>query len=86
MITSPDARQKHTHIPLAWGAVGLASAAAALMALGISGFGGGGAGAVLSLVAFVAAVGAKVKHEQWALLWLPLLLFPALLVSSPFWV
>ena len=71
---------------MAWGAVGLASAAAFLVALGIGGFGGGGAGAVLSLAAFVTAVVAKVRHERWALLWLPLLLLPVLLVSSPFWV
>jgi hypothetical protein len=48
--------------------------------------GGGGAGAVLSLAAFVTAVVAKARHERWALLWLPLLLLPALLVASPFWV
>ena len=33
-----------------------------------------------SLVAFAMAVVARVKHEQWALLWLPLSLFPGLLV------
>lgn len=86
MTTSAGKEQQHTHTPLAWGAVGLAFAAAALVALGISGLGGGGAGAVLSLVAFAAAVVARVKHERWALLWLPLLLFPALLASAPFWV
>ena len=32
-----------------------------------------------SLVAFVLAVMARVKHERWRLLWLPLLLFPAIL-------
>lgn len=32
-----------------------------------------------SLVAFVLAVVAKVKHERWRLLWLPLTLFPAIL-------
>jgi hypothetical protein len=37
-------------------------------------------GLVASLAAFALALAAKIKHEQWALLWLPLLLFPALLV------
>lgn len=86
MTGNRESRQKPAHTPLAWGAVGLASAAVVLVALGIGGLGGGGAGAVLSLAAFFTAVVAKVKHERWALLWLPLLLFPALLVSSPFWV
>ena len=36
-------------------------------------------GLVASLAAFALALAAKIKHEQWALLWLPLLLFPALL-------
>jgi hypothetical protein len=36
-------------------------------------------GAVASLAAFALALAAKIKHEQWALLWLPLLLFPVLL-------
>ena len=77
--------EAHAH-PVGLGAVGLAFAVAVLVALGISGLGGGGAGALLSLAAFVAAVVAKVKHERWALLWLPLMLLPVLLVSSPFWV
>jgi hypothetical protein len=37
-------------------------------------------GLLASLVAFGMAVVARVKHEQWALLWLPLSLFPGLLV------
>lgn len=41
---------------------------------------------MLALAAFVTAIVAKVKHERWALLWLPLLLFPLLLASAPFWV
>jgi hypothetical protein len=36
-------------------------------------------GLVASLAAFALALAAKIKHERWALLWLPLLLFPALL-------
>jgi len=64
----------------------LAAAAAVLVALAVGGLGGGGFGALLSVAAFVMAAAAKVKHERWAPLWLPLLLFPALLVSSPFWV
>lgn len=86
MTANPLSRQNLGHTPLAWGAVGLACAAAVLVALGVGGLGGGGAGAVLSLAAFVTAVVAKVRHERWALLWLPLLLLPVLLVSLPFWV
>ena len=37
-------------------------------------------GLLASLVAFGMAVVARVKHEQWALVWLPLCLFPGLLV------
>ena len=84
MTASPESRQNPGHTRLAWWAVARASAAAALVALAIPGLGGGGAGAVLSLAAFVTAVVAKVKHERWALLWLPLLLFPVLLASAPF--
>jgi hypothetical protein len=36
-------------------------------------------GLFASLAAFALALAAKIKHEQWALLWLPFLLFPALL-------
>lgn len=36
-------------------------------------------GSAASLAAFALAVVAKVRHEQWRLLWLPLSLFPALL-------
>lgn len=86
MTTGAGVRHVDRHTPLGWAAVGLAAAAAVLVALGVGGLGGGGAGAVLSLVAFVAALVAKARHERWALLWLPLLLFPALLVSVPFWV
>ena len=35
-------------------------------------------GLLLSLVAFALAVVAKLEHERWALLWLPLSVFPAL--------
>jgi hypothetical protein len=42
-----------------------------------------------SLAAFVLAIIAKVRHERWALLWLPLCLFPALLLflvlGEAFW-
>jgi hypothetical protein len=86
MTASSEAPTNLGHTPLAWAAVGLASASAVLVLLGIVGLGGGGAGAVLSLAAFVTAVVAKARHERWALLWLPLLLLPALLVASPFWV
>jgi hypothetical protein len=37
-------------------------------------------GLVVSLVAFALAIVAKVKHERWRLPWLPLSVFPALLV------
>ena len=36
-------------------------------------------GLAASLVAFVLAVMAKVKHERWGPLWLPLALFPGIL-------
>jgi hypothetical protein len=36
-------------------------------------------GLLASLAAFALAVVAKVKHERWALLWLPLSVLPALL-------
>ena len=36
-------------------------------------------GLVGSLAAFLAAIFAKVSHERWALHWLPLCVFPALL-------
>jgi hypothetical protein len=36
-------------------------------------------GLVALFAAFALALRAKIKQEQWALLWLPLLLFPALL-------
>lgn len=36
-------------------------------------------GLVVSIVAFALAIVAKVKHERWRLLWLPLSVFPALL-------
>ena len=86
MTAGPRSRQEPKHTPVARAAVGLALAAVVLVGLGVSGLGGAGAGAVLSLAAFVAAVVAKVRHERWPLLWVPLLLFPVLLVSSPFWV
>jgi LPXTG-motif cell wall-anchored protein len=35
-------------------------------------------GLLASLVAFVLAIVARVKHESWTLLWLPLSLFPTL--------
>lgn len=37
-------------------------------------------GLLVSLAAFVLAIPARVKHEQWAWLWLPLFVFPALLI------
>jgi hypothetical protein len=36
-------------------------------------------GLLTALAAFVMAIVAKVKHERWALLWLPLSVFPTLL-------
>jgi uncharacterized membrane protein len=35
-------------------------------------------GLVASLAAFALALTAKIQHEQWPMLWLPLVLFPAL--------
>ena len=46
-------------------------------------------GCLASAIAFVLAVTAKVKHERWALLWLPLSVFPSLLafvvLGEAFW-
>ena len=46
-------------------------------------------GLLASFAAFALAVVAKVKHERWALLWLPLSVFPALLafllLGEAFW-
>lgn len=83
---SPVSGQKHAHSPLSWGAVGSACAAMLLMALGAAGLGGAGAGMVLSIAAFVMAIVATARHERWVMLWVPLAFFPALVVSSPFWV
>ena len=47
------------------------------------------AGLLASLGGFALAVAAKVKHERWALLWLPLSVFPAavafLMLGEAFW-
>lgn len=46
-------------------------------------------GVPASLAAFVLAVLAKVQHERWALLWLPLAVFPSLVafvvLGEAFW-
>ena len=42
-------------------------------------------GVLVSMAAFVTAVVAKVRQERWASLWLPLLLGPALIVSTMMW-
>ena len=41
-------------------------------------------GLAASLAAFALALTAKIKREQWPMLWLPLLLFPALLAFLVF--
>ncbi|MGH3331009.1 MAG: hypothetical protein ACRDPJ_06825 [Nocardioidaceae bacterium] len=84
MRVSPASGQAHTR--LAQWAVALAAASVIMLALAFSGLGFGGAGALTSFVAFALAVVARLRHERWAPLWLPLLLFPALVVSSPLWV
>src|SRR5690349_14794882 len=47
-------------------------------------------GLAMSLVAFALAVAAKLKHQRWAPLWLPLSVFPALvalvLFAELFWL
>ena len=47
-------------------------------------------GLAASLVAFAMAVAARLRHERWTLLWLPLTLFPALatitVVAELFWM
>lgn len=67
-------------------AVVLAGVAVALLALATAGLGGAGVGVVVSLIAFVMALVARIRHERWEPLWLPLLLGPAIAVTSPFWV
>ncbi|HET9649237.1 MAG TPA: hypothetical protein VFP34_13555 [Microlunatus sp.] len=46
-------------------------------------------GLLVSLIAFVLALSVVIAHERWAPLWLPLLLFPAILtfliVGELFW-
>lgn len=74
------------HTRMAWWAVGLAAGAVVMLTLTLAGSGGGGGGVMLSLAAFTLAVVAKARRERWALLWLPLLLFPALIATSPLWV
>jgi uncharacterized Tic20 family protein len=47
------------------------------------------AGVLMSLAGFVLAVVAKVKHEPWLVLWLPLSMFPGvlafLMLGEAFW-
>lgn len=81
MTVSPASGRAPAHTRLAQWAVGLAFAAGVMIA-----FGFGGGGMLVSVAAFAVAVVAKVRKERWALLWLPLLLFPALIASSPLWV
>ena len=42
-------------------------------------------GVVVSVVAFVLAVVEKVRHDRWALLWLPLLFGPLFIITMPLW-
>jgi cation transporter-like permease len=46
-------------------------------------------GVLGSFASFLAAIAAKVRHERWTLLWLPLSVFPALLaflvLGEAFW-
>lgn len=42
-------------------------------------------GVLVAMAGFVTAVVAKVRHERWASLWLPLLLGPALIVATLMW-
>jgi hypothetical protein len=43
----------------------------------------GGVG--VSVVAFALAVVEKVRHDRWALLWLPLLFGPLFIITMPLW-
>lgn len=89
MSALPDekvSQPARTHTTLAWSAVALAGVALVLWALALAGLGGAGAAMVISLVAFALALVAKIKRVRWAPLWLPLLLFPALAVTSPLWM
>ncbi len=74
------------HTTLARSAVSLAGVAVALWALALAGLGGGGVGMVISLIAFTLALVARVRHVRWAPLWLPLLVFPVLALTSPLWL
>ncbi|MGH8894276.1 MAG: hypothetical protein ACRDWY_13385 [Actinomycetes bacterium] len=42
-------------------------------------------GIATSAAAFVLAVVEKFRHDRWLLLWIPLLLGPAIIISFPFW-
>jgi len=50
---------------------------------------GGDAGDLGALAAFVLAIVAKIRHERWTLLWLPLGVLPAVIVflvlGEAFW-
>lgn len=67
-------------------AVGCAFVASVLLVIGWAGHGGAGAATLLAGVGFVMALVALRQHVRWAPLWLPLLLFPVLLLSAPLWV
>src|SRR5512139_2204987 len=85
--TAPSAGPGRTHTRLGRWAVVVAAVAAAVIAVGLAVFTifGEGLGVLLSggvmasFAAFVMAVVAMVKHERWALLWIPLSVFPAVL-------
>lgn len=42
-------------------------------------------GVLVSMVAFGLAVVEKLRHDRWALLWLPLLFGPLFIVTMPLW-
>jgi hypothetical protein len=58
--------------------------AAAVAAAAIGGFGGVVSGVAFlgSLAAFVLAIVAKIRHEHWAWLWLPLGVFPGMILFA----
>lgn len=87
----------HVHTPLARWAVALAAVAAVMItvALVVFGFVGEGLGVLFSggvmasFAAFAMGVVAMIKHERWAMLFIPLTVFPAalavLVLGEMFW-
>lgn len=83
-VEAPAPAGRPTIVALA--AVVLAALAVVLLVLATAGLGGAGAGFVLSLLGFVLALTARLRHQRWRPLWLPLALFPVVVITAAFWV